>query len=158
MKEKLKAPQRAYRYAEYWKKAKIYVTVSIDDKGRPIEIFSNVPYEAGINEANQYSPNLYMERTSYWNSICRLTSLLLRAGVPINMICSQLQKSAPSMIDLPAVILRILQKHNITSQTVIDQIKQTGDGGDFCAACGKNGIVYTGGCAVCQLCGDTKCG
>ncbi len=158
MKEKLKEPQRAYRYAEHWKKAKIYVTVSIDDRGKPVEIFSNVPYEAGINEAGQYSINLYMERTSYWNSICRLTSLLLRAGIPIDMICNQLKKSAPSMVDLPAVVLRVLNRYNKIPKGLVEQIRQTGDGGEFCTSCGKNGIIYTGGCRICQLCGDEKCG
>jgi hypothetical protein len=74
------------------------------------------------------------------------------------MICNQLKKSAPSMIDLPAVILRVLNKFNRMSDDKIKKIIETKDGGDYCATCGKNGIVYTGGCAVCQLCGDTKCG
>jgi ribonucleoside-diphosphate reductase alpha chain len=158
IKEKLKLPQRSYRYVEYWKKAKIYISVTVDETGRPIEIFSNVPYEAGINEAGEYSTPLYMERTSYWHSMCRLTSLLLRSGTPIYMICSQLKKSSPSMVDLPAVILRVLNKYNNPSEEKIQKIKTSGEGGDFCIACGKNGIVYKGGCGVCQLCGDTKCG
>jgi ribonucleoside-diphosphate reductase alpha chain len=158
MKDKMLQPHRAYRYVETWKKVKIYISVTVDDQGVPIEVFSNVPYEAGINENGAYSPTLYMERTSYWHSTCRLISLLLRAKIPIDMICNQLKKSAPSMIDLPAVILRVLNKFNRMSDDKIKKIIETKDGGDYCATCGKNGIVYTGGCAVCQLCGDTKCG
>lgn len=158
IKEQLRMPQRSYRYVEYWKKAKIYISVTVNDTGRPIEIFSNVPYEAGINEAGDYSTALYMERTSYWHSTCRLTSLALRSGIPIYMICSQLKKSSPSMVDLPAVILRVLNKYNNPTEERIQKIKTTGEGGDFCIACKKNGIVYKGGCAICQLCGDNKCG
>ena len=119
-KDELKDRQRAYRDVEYWKKAKVYLTVSVDDNEKPIEIFSNVPYEAGINEAGEYSTELYMERTSYWHSMCRLTSLLLRAGVPIDMICNQLRKSSPSMVDLPAIILRVLSLH----QSIISGLKK----------------------------------
>lgn len=158
LKETINQPQRSYRYVEYWKKAKIYLSVTVDDKGRPIEIFSNVPYEAGINESGDYSTALYMERTSYWHSTCRLTSLLLRSRVPIYMICNQLRKSSPSMVDLPAVILRVLNKYNTPTEEKIEKIKTTGEGGDFCIACKKNGVAYIGGCGVCQLCGDTKCG
>lgn len=158
MKEKIQEPHRAYRYVEHWKKAKIYLSVTINDKGHPIEVFSNVPYEAGINEVGQYSTPLYMERTSYWHSTCRLVSLLLRANVPIEMICNQLKKSAPSMVDLPAVLLRVLSKFNKPTEERIQKIKETEEGGDYCAACGKDGVIYTGGCGVCQLCGDTKCG
>jgi ribonucleoside-diphosphate reductase alpha chain len=158
LKEKINEPQRSYRYVEYWKKAKIYLSVTINDKGQPIEIFSNVPYEAGIDESGQYSTALYMERTSYWHSTCRLTSLLLRAGVPIYMICNQLRKSSPSMVDLTAVILRVLSKYNTPTEEKINKIKTTGEGGDYCVACKKNGVAYIGGCGVCQICGDTKCG
>ena len=156
-KDELKDRQRAYRDVEYWKKAKVYLTVSVDDNEKPIEIFSNVPYEAGINEAGEYSTELYMERTSYWHSMCRLTSLLLRAGVPIDMICNQLRKSSPSMVDLPAIILRVLSKYNRIDQDKINSIKETGTGGDYCYKCKQDGIIYTGGCKVCQLCGDTAC-
>lgn len=158
MKEDINQPKRSYRYVEYWKKAKIYLSVTINDKGQPIEIFSNVPYEAGINESGEYSTHLYMERTSYWHSTCRLTSLLLRAGVPIYMICNQLRKSSPSMVDLPAVILRVLSKYNNPSEEKVERIKTTGEGGEFCISCKKNGVVFIGGCGICQICGDTKCG
>jgi len=157
-KDELKDRQRAYRDVEYWKRAKVYLTVSVDQNEKPIEIFSNVPYEAGINEAGEYSTDLYMERTSYWHSMCRLTSLLLRAGVPIDMICSQLRKSSPSMVDLPAIILRVLSKYNKIDQEKIDEIKETGTGGDYCFKCKKHGIVHTGGCKICQICGDEACG
>jgi len=157
-KDELKDRQRAYRDVEYWKRAKVYLTVSVDANEKPIEIFSNVPYEAGINEAGDYSTELYMERTSYWHSMCRLTSLLLRAGVPIDMICNQLRKSSPSMVDLPAIILRVLSKYNKISQDTIDTIKETGTGGGYCFKCKKHGIVHTGGCKICQLCGDEACG
>ena len=158
LKEKINEPQRSYRYVEYWKKAKIYLSVTVDETGRPLEIFSNVPYEAGINEAGDYSTQLYMERTSYWHSTCRLTSLLLRSRIPIYMICNQLRKSSPSMVDLPAVILRVLSKYNNPSEEKIQKIKTSGEGGDYCVACKKNGVAYIGGCGVCQICGDTKCG
>ena len=158
MKDKINDPHRAYRYVEYWKKAKIYLSVTINENGNPIEVFSNVPYEAGINEVGEYSTPLYMERTSYWHSTCRLVSLLLRANVPIEMICNQLKKSAPSMVDLPAVLLRVLGKFNKPTKERIEKIKESEEGGDYCVKCGKNGIIYEGGCAVCQLCGDTKCG
>lgn len=158
MKDKIQQPHRGYRYVEKWKKAKIYLSVTIDNNGHPIEVFSNVPYEAGINEIGEYSTPLYMERTSYWHCTCRLVSLLLRSKIPISMICNQLKKSAPSMVDLPAVLLRVLNKFDKPSAERIKSIKETGDGGDFCSSCNKNGVIYTGGCGVCQLCGDTKCG
>jgi len=157
-KDELKDRQRAYRDVEYWKRAKVYLTVSVDNNEKPIEIFSNVPYEAGINEAGEYSTDLYMERTSYWHSMCRLTSLLLRAGVPIDMICNQLRKSSPSMVDLPAIILRVLSKYNDVNQEKIDSIKETSTGGQYCFKCKKHGVIHTGGCHQCLLCGDNACG
>jgi len=40
----------------------------------------------------------------------------------------------------------------------IEKIKTEEIGGEYCTVCGKQGLIYQGGCQVCVLCGDSKCG
>ena len=166
VKEKLQAPQRSYRYIEYWKKVKVYLSVSIDNHGRPVELFASVPYEAGFkdvegldgNNNRYYDQTMFVERLVNWDTACRMISLSLRASVPIHHICRQLQRASKSVTDLPAVLLRVLNNFNNTDEETVETIRTTGDGGEYCPSCKKNGLIYTGGCKQCQLCGDTTCG
>ena len=157
-KEDLNKTQRAYRYIKYWKKVKVYITVTIDNSGKPKELFANVPHEAGFDSSGIYHPELLMEKKSYWDAICRMTSLLLRLNTPIELIIKQLEKSSPTMMELPSIIIQILRNFLNYDEEKIEKIKKEEDGGEFCTVCGKYGVIYQGGCQVCILCGDSKCG
>jgi len=150
--------QRGYRYIKFWKKVKVYITVTINDSGRPLEIFANVPYEAGMNGNGIYQPEMFMEKKSYWDTICRMTSLLLRLNVPIEEIVKQLEKSSPAMTELPNIINHILKNFIVVDDEKIEKIKKQEIAGEYCPECKKNGLIYQGGCMTCVLCGYNKCG
>jgi len=99
-----------------------------------------------------------MEKKSYWDAICRMTSLLLRLNTPIELIIKQLERSSPTMMELPSIITQILRNFLNYDEEKIEKIKKEEDGGEFCTVCGKYGVIYQGGCQVCILCGDSKCG
>ena len=157
-KNELNKTQRAYRYVKYWKKVKVYITVTVNRSGQPKELFANVPHEAGFDSSGVYHPELLMEKKSYWDAICRMTSLLLRLNTPIELVIKQLEKSSPTMMELPSIINQILRNFLNYDEEKIEKIKTEESGGEYCTVCGKQGIIYQGGCQVCVLCGDSKCG
>ena len=157
-KEEMMKTQRGYRYIKFWKKIKVYITVTIGNDGKPLEIFANVPYEAGMNKDGIYQSELFMEKKSYWDTICRMTSLLLRLNVPIELIVKQLEKSSPAMTELPNIINHVLKNFIIVDEEKIEKIKNKEADGEYCPECKKNGIIYQGGCMTCVLCGYNKCG
>jgi ribonucleoside-diphosphate reductase alpha chain len=158
MKEKLLTPQRAYRIVIPWKKSKVYTTITYDESDRPVEIFASVPKEAGYNDQLIYDRSLYDERTSYWNSICRLVSLCLRAGINLYTIIDQLSDAGESISDLPNSLSRVLKRFMTTSDTEIEIIKETKSGGAKCPSCGQEGLIFQSGCSSCLLCGHSACG
>ena len=153
----LNKTHRAYRYIKFWKKTKIYITVTINSEGLPIEIFANIPYSVGIIENGTYQSSLLTEKKSYWDAICRLVSLMLRMNTPLELIISQLKKSSPTMLELPNIIAHVLKGFLNYSDEKIEDVKKN-ETGEYCDLCKKNGIIYQGGCSVCLLCGDSKCG
>ena len=102
--------EEATRYRVVWKKNKLYVNVSVDENGEPLEIFTKLPKEAGINGDGIFNPALWQEKTSHWDSICRLVSMLLRYSVPVKDIIKQLDRSTYSMVDAAGILKRILSK------------------------------------------------
>lgn len=165
-KKELDGTLRAYRTSTYWKNAKVYITVAIDNKNKPVEVFASVPYECGINGSGNFDSSLFNERLSNWNTICRLTSILLRLSVPIPLILKQLQKAAPSMVELPALIARILSKYeniiesdlkSIDNETDSTAPKKSEVSKNKCPNCLEKTLIFQGGCYICTECGYSKC-
>ena len=157
-KEELDGTQRAYRYVEFWKGIKVYITVTIDENDKPLEVFANVPYEAGVDENGNYSATFFNERLGYWNSICRLVSLSLRSGLELQEIVRQLEKSCPSMTELPNILRRVLQKFITTTDEEQVKIKTGESKGIYCFTCKTHGVVFRAGCKICINCGYEMCG
>lgn len=147
-KQKLLSPQRAYRMVSKWKNSNVYINVSYDEKGRPSEIFASLPEEIGLNDNGELDDALFDERKSYWDSICRLISLLLRAGVDLNQIIKQLRKSGRSITDLPSGLCRILKTFLSTSIEKQEEIKESKKGGEYCSNCHQYGVIYESGCSI----------
>ena len=151
--------ERSIRYRVNWKGSKMYVSVTIDDNDRPLEIFASLPRAAGINGTGIYSEELFQEKYSLWETITRMTSLALRANISIDRIISQLEKSTYSVVDAAAIICRILRKYYDTVEAGTDVETIINDKlGKKCQECGEYAYVYEGGCGVCKNCGYTTCG
>jgi ribonucleoside-diphosphate reductase alpha chain len=150
----LSSKEKSTRYQVKWKNTiKTYITVTENEDGIPVEVFTKVPKEAGL-EKDTFNPALYLERQSYWDSLCRLTSLLLRYQIPLSDIIKQLDKSSYSMYDLPAILKR----------TLLDGVKEKGAKDQNpqkltkCPQCGEKAYVNENGCGICYSCGYSKCG
>lgn len=151
--------ESSVRHRVSWKGAKIYVIVTLDEDDRPLEVFAKLPREAGINGDGFYSEEIFQEKFSLWETVTRLISLLLRSGMPLEKILSQLEKSTYSIVDAPSILIRILRKYLPNSfDDVEDEVIIEQGLGAKCSECGKNAYVYENGCGVCKACGYTTCG
>jgi len=139
---------KAYRYIRNWEKIKIYITVTVDKKGKPIEIFANLPHLQDHDK--------FIEMKSYWDSICRLTSLLLRLNTPIPEIIKQLEKSSISMVELSSIIASIL-KGFVNVELISNNDDNSNTSLNICPDCGNNSLIFSGGCNYCQQCGYSTC-
>ena len=148
--------ERAERHRVMWKGSKMYIIVSLDESGNPIEIFVKLPKEAGVTGEGIYNEQVFQEKYSLWETITRLASLLLRVGMPINRIITQLDRSSYNIIDAAAIIARILRHY--VSLDMDDQTIVSKGLGDPCPECGKHAYVPEGGCKICKACGYTTCG
>jgi ribonucleoside-diphosphate reductase alpha chain len=148
---------RSYRYVKFWKKIKVYISVTIDNTGKPFEIFANLPLEAGINNS-MYQSELLMEKRSQWEAICRLSSMLLRLNTPVELVIKQLEKSSPIMTEASNIVAQVLKGFVDYSEDKIEEIKTKKIGGMYCDNCQTESIIYQGGCEVCLNCGDSRCG
>lgn len=152
--------EKAERHRVLWKGAKMYVIISLDDDDQPVEVFVKLPREAGINGGGHYSEVVFQEKFSLWEAVTRLTSLLLRAGMPLDKIIKQLDKSSYSLVDASAVLARLLRKYQddpdigeYTDEEIVEQ-----NLGVECKECHAFAYVFEGGCGVCKACGYTNCG
>ncbi len=150
--------QRSYTYIRYWKKSKIYITVVLNKHSKPRAIFASIPYEASIDKNGIYHAELLTEQKSYWDSICRLTSILLRLNVPIENVIKQLERSSPALTELPNIIKQILSNFLDYDEEKVKEIIETEKGGSYCPDCQKYGVIYQGGCSLCCLCNSSNCG
>lgn len=148
--------ERAERHRVMWKGSKMYIIVSLDDSGNPIEIFVKLPKEAGVTGDGFYNEQVFQEKYSLWETITRLASLLLRVGMPIERILTQLERSSYNIIDAAAIISRILRQY--ISLDMDDQTIVAKELGSVCPECGKKAYVPEGGCKICKACGYTTCG
>lgn len=142
--------EEAIRHRVVWKKSKLYVNVSVDYENTPLEIFTKLPNEAGIDEKGLFNTPLWQERTSYWDSICRLISMLLRYSVPVKDIITQLDRSTYSLVDAAGIIKRILSHYQTFDETEIE--------GQECPVCKAAEYFTEGGCSICKSCGHSACG
>lgn len=148
--------EKAERHRVMWKGSKMYIIVSLDDSGNPIEIFVKLPKEAGVTGDGFYNEQVFQEKYSLWETITRLTSMLLRVGMPIDRILTQLDRSSYNVIDAAAIISRILRQY--ISLDVDDRTIVSKELGALCPECGKKAYVPEGGCKICKACGYTTCG
>jgi len=136
------------RHRVAWKKARLYLNVSLDEDGSPIEIFSDLPKSAGVDgKSGIFNPMIYLERLSNWHFITRLISNALRYGIPLKELIEQAEKSSFSLVDAPGIISRILKKYLTSSEESFS----------ICPECNENSIVNEGGCIQCVECGYSKC-
>jgi len=151
--------ESSYRHRVTWYNAKLYVIVSVDDEENPLEIFAKLPREVGINGNGIYHEALYQEKTGLWDTICRLTSLLLRVGMPVERVIKQLDKSSYSLVDAAGIIARILRQYvrevdeDATDEEIIEQ-----ELGSSCPSCKVKAFIHENGCGICKSCGFTTCG
>lgn len=151
------------RYIIRWKGAKVYTIVIHDeDTGMPIEIFAQLPIEAGMDSNGMFRQELYIESLGYWQLITRLLSLCFRRGVPLEEVKKQLRKCSFSIAHLPAQIARILNKYPLLEEAVIpDEELELDDSveeaGQKCPVCGEMKLVREAGCEKCLACGYSKC-
>lgn len=149
--------EKAVRHRVFWKGAKLYVIVSVDSDGRPLEVFAKLPREAGINGGGQYSEQTYQEKYSLWETTTRLISLLLRSDLPLEMVIKQLDKGSYSMVDAAGVLARVLRKYLPVVEASDDEIV-SGGLGSRCSECGESSYVFENGCGHCLSCGFSTCG
>jgi len=84
----------------------------------------------------------------FWN-LTKMTSVLLQSGAELLKVIKTLEsiKLEEGVSSWKAGMLRTLKAY------VIDGTKHHSK----CKTCGHDSLVYTGGCYVCQNCGESKC-
>jgi ribonucleoside-diphosphate reductase alpha chain len=157
--------ERAVRHRIIWMgKAKIYINVSVDDEGNPLEIFARVPKEVGDTVDGNFDPTIFLEKMSYWDTICRLVSINLRRGVDLEEIIKQLDKSSYGMYDLSAIIARILKQYPLIEDEDEEEKREYYKKvlelktGDTCPNCQEDSLIHEGPCSKCLSCSYDKCG
>lgn len=136
---------------------KLYATVNEDDKGI-CEIF-----------LNQRDGNSC--RVAYNNALAMVTSMALRAGVPVKSISKAMKgqscgkpvwDNGKLVLSCPDAIGKHLDKEKEFQDFKNSVIPCAGDNDgivpfEYCVICGGE-IIMQGGCAVCRDCGNSRCG
>lgn len=117
----------------------IYIVICFTDEEYPVEVFAKFPFDNRIENS---------ERSTMWATVCRLTSLSLRCGIPVEEVIKQLDRSSGSMLDLPSQLSKLLKGF-------MSKSKHGYNAGE-CQECGGT-IVFQEGCMVCPECGYSKC-
>jgi ribonucleoside-diphosphate reductase alpha chain len=131
----------------------IYVTVNSDEKG-VFEVFSTLGKSGGCASAQL-------------ESICRLISLALRAGVDATNIVRQLRgircpsiawEEGKSILSCADAIASVLERHT-TGYDGKPRLEDYGMAKNLAGQCPDCGslLTYMEGCFICQGCGYTKC-
>lgn len=160
IKKQLRERHRGYRDIVKWKAEDVYINIVLGKDDHPMELFAKVPEEIAIVNG-EYDSGVYNEYLSYWDTICRLVSMGLRVGVPVDVIIKQLDKGSKQLGSIPSVIARQLKTITVThinTELLQTEIKAGTKQGNYCYECKQNGIIYDNGCTKCILCGWSKCG
>ena len=104
------------------------------------------------NSVVEYKNLAQVLMTDEERSLTRLISLNLRHGVPLQFISEQLKKSNGGITTFSTAISRVLSYYVKN----IDYVYKDGD--RKCPECGKDTMVFKGGCFECVECGYSKCG
>jgi len=126
----------------------LYVTVNILD-GKPFEVFAQIGKSGYSTMADT-------------EAICRLISLAMRSGIPVDKVTKQLKGIGGStpvfgngalISSIPDAIAHVLHTHFGEGK----EIKRDLDiSEEFCPDCGGH-IEHEAGCIVCRSCGYSKC-
>jgi ribonucleoside-diphosphate reductase alpha chain len=126
----------------------LYVTINALD-GKPFEVFAQIGKSGYSTMADT-------------EAICRLISLALRSGIPVDKIieqlfgiggASQVFQEGGLIMSIPDAIAKVLKKHFGTEQNANHDIDLTYE---FCPDCGAK-LDHESGCVVCSQCGFSKC-
>ncbi|MBI3291124.1 vitamin B12-dependent ribonucleotide reductase [Candidatus Falkowbacteria bacterium] len=94
----------------------LYVTVNDDNEGKPFEVFATIGKAGGFFSAKS-------------EAICRLVSLALRAGIPVEEVIKQIKgirgpmpfwSEGGMVLSLPDAISQILERHITQEQPKLD--------------------------------------
>ncbi len=122
---------------------KVYVVLCFDSKGKPFELFVNVPKELSSINGN-LDKDAYLDKLSDWGAICRITSKLLQSGEDINSVIKQFQKSSYSYNNLSYHLAEILKKFSDVRY-------------EKCPSCNTMSLTNSNGCKTCINCGFSLC-
>ena len=127
----------------------LYITVNTMD-GKPFEVFAQIGKSGYSTMADT-------------EAICRLISLGLRSGIPVDNIVKQLKGIGGAspvfgngglISSIPDAIAIVLHKHFGNGKTI--EQNSTDLSAEFCPDCGMR-IEHESGCLVCRSCGYSKC-
>ncbi|MFH1701085.1 MAG: vitamin B12-dependent ribonucleotide reductase [Candidatus Zixiibacteriota bacterium] len=127
----------------------LYVTVNTLN-GKPFEVFAQIGKSGYSTMADT-------------EAICRMISLGLRSGIPVDRIVKQLKGIGGAspvfgngglISSIPDAIAIVLHKNFGDGKTI--KHNTTDLGTEFCPDCGMR-IEHESGCLVCRSCGYSKC-
>ncbi|MDR3088227.1 MAG: adenosylcobalamin-dependent ribonucleoside-diphosphate reductase [Desulfobulbaceae bacterium] len=128
---------KRYRVKDQEKKS-VYIIVCFDENEQPMEVFAKFPFDNRID---------LKDKSTMWTTVCRLVSLALRCGVPMEEIIKQLDRSSGHMLDLPAQLSKLLKSFMASTQNGFTSV---------CPECSGR-LVFESGCETCYDCGYSKC-
>jgi len=128
---------KRYRVKDQEKKS-VYIIVCFDENERPMEVFAKFPFDNRID---------LKDKSTMWTTVCRLVSLALRCGVPMEEIIKQLDRSSGHMLDLPAQLSKLLKSFLAGTKNGFASV---------CPECSGQ-LVFESGCETCYDCGFSKC-
>jgi len=126
----------------------LYVTVNVIN-GKPFEVFAQIGKSGYSTMADT-------------EAICRLISLALRSGVPVDKVIKQIKGiggaspvfgNGALISSIPDAIAHILHTHFGNGKKIKKDIDISEE---FCPDCGGR-IEHDSGCIVCRSCGYSKC-
>ncbi len=155
---------KSQRHEVYWSGHRFYIVITVDEQGCPMEIFtSNFPSDIATVDG-KFNEADYQFKQSLWVGICRLISISLRGGIPVEAIIKQLNKAKSNITDIMAIIARVLQKYNGKHEQVLSRSSNTSVveasttiALQKCPECGEIALKMEAGCMSCTECGYSRC-
>ncbi len=128
----------------------LYLTVNEVD-GQPFEVFATIGKSGRSTTAKA-------------EAIGRLVSLLLRSGVSVREVVSQIKgiggehpvfRGKGLLLSIPDAIAWVLERNYLEGSAPSDEVLSLD--GSSCPECGGE-LAFQEGCHICQACSFTKCG